>query len=99
MDSNGLRLADPVYAVIALIFDRRVPPPAQVNDMVGGNDVEADAGGFRRQQKHPEAVDRFCKRVNDRQTFFAWRPAVDYRRLPVEIEQGSNSVRDGVLHR
>jgi hypothetical protein len=38
MNGHGLGLADPVGAVVALVFDCRVPPPAQMDDIVGGDD-------------------------------------------------------------
>src|SRR6266436_2136064 len=99
MDRDGLCLADPVCAVIALIFDRRIPPPAQVNDMVRRNNIEPDASRLWRKQKDAEAVARLLERVHDRKTFFARRPAVDHRGLPFEIKQRRNSMCDSILHR
>ena len=39
MNCHRLVLANPIGPIVALVFDRRVPPTAQVDDMVRGGDV------------------------------------------------------------
>jgi hypothetical protein len=45
-------LADPVRAIGRLVLDRGVPPRIEVDDVVGGGQVDAGAARLERQQEH-----------------------------------------------
>jgi hypothetical protein len=45
-DGDGAALADAVAAIGGLIFDGGVPPGIEVDDGVGGGEVEASAASF-----------------------------------------------------
>src|SRR5579885_1633207 len=51
VDSHGLFLANAVNAIIALILNRRIPPPAEMDHMIGGSECEADSGRPRRKNE------------------------------------------------
>ena len=73
------RLADAVGAVRRLILDGRVPPAVEVEDVVGGRQVEPEAAGAQRHDEHPRVAARLLEPVDD---LLAGRP----RRRPVEVE-------------
>ena len=54
---DGASLADAMSAVGRLIFNGRVPPRVEMNDVVSGRQVQSRAAGFQRDQEQiPFAV-------------------------------------------
>src|SRR5678809_656290 len=47
-------LTNPIHAIGRLVFDRRVPPPTKMNDMVCARNREAHASRARRQDQNAE---------------------------------------------
>ena len=58
MDSYRLVLPDAVDAIIALILDRWIPPPTEVDHMIRGGDRQAEACGLWRQDEQAESKGR-----------------------------------------
>lgn len=56
MDRHFLGLTNAVNAVIALLFDRRVPPSAQVDDMCSGRQGQARSRSLRPQNEDIEPL-------------------------------------------
>ncbi len=51
-DLDVATLPDPERAVSGLVLDSRVPPPVDVDDMIGRGQVQAGAARLQRQQEH-----------------------------------------------
>jgi hypothetical protein len=51
VNGNGSRLADAVRAIGGLALDGRVPPRVEVNDVVGGSEIEPEAACLEAHQK------------------------------------------------
>ena len=52
VDGHRSRLADAMGAIGGLLFDRRVPPRIEMDDVVGSGQVDADATGLEAEQEH-----------------------------------------------
>ena len=51
INENGFILADAVGAVSGLHFDGRIPPRVQMDNVIGGGQVQADPAGFQADQE------------------------------------------------
>jgi hypothetical protein len=51
VDLNALFLADPKRTIGGLVFDRGVPPPVEVKDVIGGGQVKACTASFEREDE------------------------------------------------
>ncbi len=93
VDSHGLFLANAVNAIIALILNRRIPPPAEMDHMIGGSECEADSGRPRRKNEKTKTGRRRLELVDDLLPLSAGDLAIDHGRPGAKPEQ--NGGRSG----
>src|SRR4051794_26044716 len=79
IDRHRLRLADAVRAIGRLILDGGVPPGIEMDDVVGGRQVDAGAAGLERDQ---ESVALTRLEAVDQRGALTWRcRAIEVKRL------------------